>query len=71
MLGIPDINAMHWLILFVNVCIMLLPCWRIVQRAGLPGAWSLLLFVPLVNIVALWIFAFFVVWPTHNTTPPA
>lgn len=31
--------------------------WRIISKAGYAGAWALLLFVPLVNLVALFVFA--------------
>jgi uncharacterized membrane protein YhaH (DUF805 family) len=42
--------------------IVVFPVWRIVSRTGRSGWWCLLMFIPLVNIVALWIFAF-VNWP--------
>lgn len=32
--------------------------WRIISKAGYAGAWALLLFVPLVNLIALFVFAF-------------
>ncbi|WP_246785144.1 hypothetical protein [Bradyrhizobium sp. S69] len=35
---------------------------RIVQRAGFSGWWTLLILVPVVNLAALWYFAF-VEWP--------
>jgi hypothetical protein len=42
--------------------ILVFPAWRIVSRTGRGGWLCLLIFIPLVNIVALWIFAF-VRWP--------
>jgi hypothetical protein len=42
--------------------IFVIPAWKIVEKAGYPGAWALLVLVPVVNIVALWVFAFSV-WP--------
>jgi uncharacterized membrane protein YhaH (DUF805 family) len=47
-------GIVHWLFLLL---ILLVPFWKIVARAGYSGAWSLLLFVPVVNVVALWVFA--------------
>ena len=44
----------HWLFVLL---VLIVPFWKIVARAGYSGAWSLLLFVPVVNIVALWVFA--------------
>jgi hypothetical protein len=38
--------------------ISLIPVWKIVSKAGFAGAWSLLMLVPLVNIIMLWVFAF-------------
>lgn len=35
---------------------------RILRRAGYPGWWALLALVPLVNLVALWVFAY-TRWP--------
>jgi hypothetical protein len=44
------------------LAIVVVPAWRIISRTGHSGLWCLLMFIPLVNIVALWIFAF-VDWP--------
>jgi len=57
----------HWLFLlvfvsFFGVVVFIIPAWRIVQKAGFHGALSLLWFIPVVNIVMLWVFAF-VRWP--------
>jgi len=57
----------HWLIIFIYVAIIIVPCWRIVGKAGYPGAWSLLALVPLVNIVLLWVFAF-IRWPVERAS---
>jgi hypothetical protein len=48
------------LVIFVN------PGWRIAAKAGYPGALSLLLFVPLVNVIAIWAFAFSN-WPVERS----
>ena len=54
---------------FATVILLLVPTWRIVSRAGFHGAWSLLILVPLVNLIALWVFAF-QTWP-RDTRPAA
>ncbi|MFC3226340.1 hypothetical protein ACFOGJ_03820 [Marinibaculum pumilum] len=41
--------------------------WRGLQKAGFSGAWSLLLLVPVVNLVMLWVFAF-ISWPVDDPT---
>jgi hypothetical protein len=40
---------------------------RIVQRAGFSGWWTLLILVPVVNMAALWYFAF-AEWPVMRQT---
>lgn len=44
------------------LAIVVVPAWRIISRTGRSGWWCLLMLIPLVNFVALWIFAF-VSWP--------
>jgi hypothetical protein len=44
------------------LAIVVVPAWRIISRSGHSGRWCLLMFIPLVNIVGLWLFAF-VDWP--------
>lgn len=42
-----------------------IPAWKIVSKAGYHGAWSLLIFVPLVNFIMMYVFAFSQ-WPTER-----
>ncbi len=49
--------------------LMVIPAWKIVSKAGYNGAWALLLFIPLVNIIMLYVFAFNV-WPTERARTP-
>lgn len=54
----------HW---FVGLLFVVLPVWfgwRTVSKAGMPGAWALLVLVPLLNLIMLWIFAF-AKWPRY------
>jgi hypothetical protein len=51
------------LVLFYAAIVV--PCWRIVRRAGYSGAWSLFALVPGVNLVLLWVFAF-IRWPAES-----
>ncbi|MFQ5938989.1 MAG: hypothetical protein ACE5KL_02830 [Alphaproteobacteria bacterium] len=56
----------HWLVVVMVVAIFVaLPAWmtvRILSKAGRSSLWCLLLFVPVVNIVMVWVFAF-ALWP--------
>ncbi|PZQ77785.1 MAG: hypothetical protein DI563_02570 [Variovorax paradoxus] len=57
----------HWIVALFWVAVFIIPGWRIVSKAGFHGGWSLLLLVPLLNVVAIWVFAF-VRWPADRTT---
>lgn len=48
----------HWLVLIIYFVIFGVPTWRILTRTGHSGWWSFLLLVPLVNIIAFWIFSY-------------
>jgi hypothetical protein len=52
----------HWLFFAAMVAIVLYPIGRILGRIGLSPFWSVLAFIPLVNLVALWVLAF-ADWP--------
>lgn len=53
-----------WGFLVVAI-VFIVPLWKILTKAGFNGAWSLLAFIPLVNIIALWVFAFSE-WPKRR-----
>jgi uncharacterized membrane protein YhaH (DUF805 family) len=55
-------SIFHWLILIVTLATWIVPPIKILSKAGYSGWWVLLLFVPLVNIIVLWVFAF-ADWP--------
>lgn len=56
----------HWLIVLTYIVVFVLPCWKIVSKAGFSGAWALLALVPVVNVIMLWVFAF-ASWPNNNS----
>jgi uncharacterized membrane protein YhaH (DUF805 family) len=47
----------------------LVPTWRILKRTGHSGWWSLMIFIPLVNLVGFWLLAF-VKWPAVDGKSP-
>lgn len=47
------------------IVIFFLPLWRIISKTGLPGALSLLLYIPVINIVMVLILAF-TKWPIEK-----
>lgn len=55
-----NLNSLWALILLLVV--MLVPFWRITSKAGFPGALSVLLLVPIANIIYVYYLAF-AEWP--------
>ncbi|MCQ8104796.1 hypothetical protein NP590_11820 [Methylomonas sp. SURF-2] len=41
---------------YILFCLWL--AYRILQKAGFDGRWSLVLLLPVVNIIMIWVFAF-------------
>jgi len=56
-------GLVHWTIFVVMVAIILYPIGRILGCLGFSPFWSLLVFIPLVNLISLWVLAFSE-WPT-------
>jgi ATP/ADP translocase len=52
-----ELSPIHWLTVFV-ILVLLVPLQQIVRRAGYSAWWCALIIVPLVNVIALWVFAF-------------
>jgi hypothetical protein len=48
----------QWIGLAVFCVASLVPAARILRRAGLSLWWSIFLVIPLVNVMALWMFAY-------------
>jgi hypothetical protein len=51
--------------ILIFAVIFVIPAWKIVSKAGYAGAWSLFVFVPVVNVIMLWVFAFST-WPRNK-----
>ena len=60
------------LVVLVYIALIVVPCAKILGKAGYSGWWALLALIPLINVIALWIFAFssWPRWP-QATTPVA
>jgi len=54
-------------ILTLYVVVLVVPVAKVLRRAGFSGWWSVLIFVPVVNFIVLWIFAF-MRWPIDERT---
>ncbi|KAA0080919.1 hypothetical protein CIW54_22915 [Paraburkholderia sp. T12-10] len=61
-----SLSIWHWLIVFpLLLALYLVPAVRILRKAGYSGWLSLVLFVPLLNLIMYWVFAF-VKWPLEQ-----
>ena len=54
--------------LLIVLLVVGIPVRQILLRTGFSQWWTLLVLVPLVNLVALWIFAFSC-WPRQSSQP--
>ena len=52
----------HWLAVVLYLVVLGVPVARILGRVGLSAWWTILAFIPFVNVIALWVFAF-AQWP--------
>ncbi len=63
-------GPVHWLAFLALVAFAIYPIGTILRRIGFSPLWSVLVFVPIVNVLAIWILAL-VDWPEHqiNVSP--
>ncbi len=64
-----SLSIWHWLLVIIVVASTIIPYWKIFPRAGLPGALSILMLIPLLNLVLLWVLAF-KQWPGDEKAKP-
>jgi hypothetical protein len=50
-------GPIHWLVFIALVAVVIYPVGRILGRIGFSPIWSVLMFVPFANLVALWVLA--------------
>ena len=59
----------HWFIALVMftplMALLVVPTWRILQRAGFNGAWALLMLAPIVGLLVPWVVSF-LKWPNDR-----
>jgi hypothetical protein len=63
--GAMGYGAGHWIFFLLMVAVLIYPIGRILWRLGLSPFWSILAFVPLVNLIGLWALAF-ADWPQRR-----
>jgi hypothetical protein len=55
----------HFLWFIVMIVVVAYPVGRILSRIGLSPLWVIVMFIPILNLVALWILAF-TDWPVER-----
>jgi Na+/melibiose symporter-like transporter len=63
-----DFSGFHFfavILWLLVVAVMMIPYVKIIKKAGYSGWWILSMFVPLLNVVMLWVFAFST-WPVEQ-----
>lgn len=63
-----SISIWHWIIVLIFLALYGIPMARILHRTGHSRWWVLPFFVPLLNLIGLWVLAF-VDWPTTAPLP--
>jgi hypothetical protein len=61
-IGLPEILLILSIVVLFAIVFLLIPYWRIFRKAGYPPALSLLMILPLVNVVMIYYLAF-AEWP--------
>jgi hypothetical protein len=60
-----EFSPFHWLVVLLIIGFLLVPIARIIRRTGNSPWWCLLFFVPLGNLIGLWLLAF-LPWPATD-----
>ncbi len=63
-----SLSIWHWLIVLVFIISYVWPVALIIKKAGFSPWWVLLMFVPIGNIIGLWLLAT-AKWPRNNGVP--
>ena len=67
-MGIGGISIWSLLLLIIMILVFIIPVLvfgPIAKKAGYSKLWSLVFFVPILNIIIVWVFAF-IKWPVEN-----
>ncbi|PHS28054.1 MAG: hypothetical protein COA85_04335 [Robiginitomaculum sp.] len=60
-----SVGPLQLIVVLFYLFIVVFPIWKIISRLGYSGWLSLLSFIPVVNLVFLWVLAFSK-WPIEN-----
>ncbi|AJP57053.1 hypothetical protein UC34_08665 [Pandoraea vervacti] len=60
-------NTSSFLALLVSIVLVGVPVWRILTRLGYSPWLTVLVFIPIVNIISLWLLSY-ANWPSQRTS---
>jgi hypothetical protein len=61
-------SPVHWLLYLIIFAVLFgFPVFKILQKAGFSGWWAILTFLPFINWIGLWVFAF-MRWPNARAS---
>lgn len=55
----------QWILILIAIALVAYPLAIVLRRTGHSGWWALLYFVPLLNLIGLWVWAF-KKWPNQE-----
>ncbi len=58
-------SVWHILIFLIGFLVVVVPYVKIIQKAGYSGWWVIVGFIPVVNLIMLWVFAL-ARWPVED-----
>jgi len=57
-----SLSVWQWLIILIYIPVLGYPIVRILNRVGYSPWWAIIAFIPIVNLIGLWVLSF-VHWP--------
>jgi len=56
--GSPWTSTAFWVAMLFWLIVIIVPIVKVLKRTGHSPAWAILFAIPVVNVIALWVFAF-------------
>lgn len=60
-----SVSIVHWLLILIIAFVTVWPVYRILQKAGFSGWWSIIALIPLLNVIGVYVLAI-VRWPVED-----
>jgi hypothetical protein len=60
-------GSFHWFWFIVTIVVVICPVGRILSRIGFSPLWSIVMFIPVINLIVIWVLAL-TEWPCEKGT---